>query len=398
MTAPRASHAPSVGPALPGAAPPRGGPVAWVLYVDLDAYYVACERRDRPNLGGRPVIVGPPPSDEAGRGVVLSASYEARAFGVRSAMPTRVAARLCPDAVWVPPDFPKYERIATEVRELLRPHASALIPYSIDECVLLVGEASGEEARELAGRLQRELLEKLGLGASIGIAASRTVAKIASDRAKPGGILLVPPGEVVAFLAPLPVRAIPGVGPRTEEVLARHGIRTIGELAAHRATDLLRDLGGFARELVDLARGVPHEPPEEHGEPRSRSADRTLAEDAQNADEVVAVVRRLAGELARSLETEGVRYGAVVVAFRWSDFERTQRGRTLSASREGSETLVDEAERLARALWGEERGRRRRGVRTVSVRVERLSDRDQRQVSLDDYASPGGLRQNGGTG
>jgi len=398
VTSPSPSRPPSAVRPLPGAPPARSAPAEWVLYVDLDAYYVACERRDRPNLGGRPVIVGPPPSDEAGRGVVLSASYEARAFGVRSAMPTRVAARLCPDAVWVPPDFPKYERIATEVRELLRPHASALIPYSIDECVLLVGEVSGEGARELAGRLQRELLEKLGLGASIGIAASRTVAKIASDRAKPGGILLVPPGEVVAFLAPLPVRAIPGVGPRTEEVLARHGIRTIGELAAHRATDLLRDLGGFARELVDLARGVPHEPPEEHGEPRSRSADRTLAEDAQNADEVVAVVRRLAGELARSLETEGVRYGAVVVAFRWSDFERTQRGRTLSASREGSETLVDEAERLARALWGEERGRRRRGVRTVSVRVERLSDRDQRQVSLDDYASPGGLRQNGGTG
>jgi DNA polymerase IV len=385
VTAAPDSRPPSAGPSLTGAPAARATANDWVLYVDLDAYYVACERRDRPDLAGRPVIVGPPPTEEPNRGVVLSASYEARAFGVHSAMPVRAAARVCPDAVWIPPDFPKYERVAQEVRELLRPHARTLVPYSIDECVLLVGELSGEEARELAFRLQRELLDKLGLGASVGVARSRTVAKIASDRAKPGGVLLVPPSEVVGFLAPLPVRAIPGVGPRTEEILVRHGIKTIGELAAHRATDLLRELGGFARELIDLARGNPHEPIDDRSEPRSRSADRTLAEDARSADEVVEVVRRLSGELARSLEAEGLRYGGVVVAFRWSDFDRTQRGRTLPAAREGSETLVEEADRLARALWADERGRRGRGVRTVSVRVERLSDRQQRQVSLDDF-------------
>ncbi|HYA10306.1 MAG TPA: DNA polymerase IV [Thermoplasmata archaeon] len=385
MTAEQAPPGPAPAEGLPGA--PTPPPTEWVLYVDLDAYYVSCERRDRPELAGRAVIVGPPPSEEPGRGVVLSASYEARAFGVHSAMPARVAARLCPDAVWVPPDFAKYERIALEVRELLRPHARSLVPYSIDECVLLVGAVPAEAARELAVRLQQELLGKLRLGASFGVATSRTVAKIASDRAKPGGVMLVPPAEVVTFLAPLPVRAIPGVGPRTEEVLARHGIKTIGELAAHRPTDLLRELGGFAKELIDLARGNPHEVPEDRTEPRSRSADHTLAEDAQSADEVVGVVRRLAGELARSLETEGLRYAAVVVAFRWSDFDRTQRGRSLSAAREGSEALVEEADRLARALWADERGRKRRGVRTISVRVERLSDRRQRQVSLDQYGS-----------
>lgn len=394
MTAVPSPRPPSEARVLPGAPAPRVTTSDWVLYVDLDAYYVACERRDRPDLAGRPVIVGPPPTDEPNRGVVLSASYEARAFGVHSAMPVRAAARVCPDAVWVPPDFPKYERLAQEVRELLRPHARALVPYSIDECVLVVGELSGEEARELALRLQRELLDRLGLGASIGVATSRTVAKIASDRAKPGGVLLVPPSDVVGFLAPLPVRAIPGVGPRTEEILVRHGIRTIGELAAHRATDLLRELGGFARELIDLARGNPHEPTADRSEPRSRSVDRTLAEDARSSDEVVEVVRHLAGELARALEAEGLRYGGVVVALRWSDFDRTQRGRTLPAAREGSETLVEEADRLARALWADERGRRGRGVRTVTIRVERLSDRQQRQVSLDDFrpAPPSGGR------
>jgi len=370
---------------LPGAPASRPSPGDWVLYVDLDAYYVSCERRDRPELAGRPVIVGPPPSDEPSRGVVLSASYEARAFGVHSAMAARTAARLCPDAVWVPPDFPKYERLAHEVRELLRPHARALIPYSIDECVLMVGGTTGTEARELAVRLQRELTEKLALGASIGVATSRVVAKMASDRAKPGGVLLVPPAEVVGFLAPLPVRAIPGVGPRTEEVLVRHGIHTIGELAAHRPTDLLRELGGFARELVDLARGTPHEALEERSEPRSRSADRTFAQDARGLEELLPAVRHLAGELALALEKEGLRYGTVVVAYRWSDFERTQRGHTLTAAREGSEALVEEADRLARGLWAEAGAGRRRRVRTISVRVERLSERSQRQVSLDDF-------------
>jgi len=384
VTAARSSPSQPRGNTLPGT-PTSEPPAEWVLYVDLDAYYVACELRDRPELVGRPVIVGPPPSDEPSRGVVLSASYEARAFGVHSAMPARTAARLCPDAVWVPPDFSKYERLAHEVRDLLRPFARGLVPYSIDECVLLVDTPSGEAAKALAGTVQGELKAKLRLGASIGVSTSRTVAKIASDRAKPGGILLVPPSEIAPFLAPLPVRAIPGVGPRTEEILHRHGIRTIGELAARRPAELLRELGGFATGLVDLARGNPHESTDDRSEPRSRSVDRTLPEDAHTADEVVGVVRRLAGELARALETEGLRYGAVVVAFRWSDFDRTQRGRTLPAARDGSEALVEEADRLARSLWADELGRKRRGVRTISVRVERLADRRQRQVSLDDY-------------
>ena len=374
------------------AEPARSEPPDWVLYVDLDAYYVSVERRERPELEGRPVIVGPPPSEEPNRGVVLSASYEARGFGVRSAMPVRQAARLCPDAVWVPPTFAKYERAAHEVRELLRPRARVLVPYSIDECLLLVAVPSGEQARELALELQRELRARLGLAASIGVATSRTVAKIASDRAKPGGVLLVPPTEVAAFLAPLPVRAIPGVGPRTEEILHAHGVRTIGELASRRPVELLRELGGFARELIDLARGNPHEAVEERGEPRSRSSDRTLPTDASTLDEVLAVVRPLAGELARALEEEGLRYGAVVVALRWTDFERSQRGRALPAAREGSEALVEEADRLARSLWTDERVRRRRGVRTVTVRVERLSGRSQRQVSLDEFPSGRGPR------
>ncbi len=363
--------------------PPR---VEWVVYVDLDAYYVACELRERPELVGRPVIVGVAPSDEASRGVVLSASYEARAFGVRSAMPVRTASRLCPDAVWVRPDFAKYESMADRVRSLLKGFAPRVVPYSIDECVLVPPVASAEEAVELARTVQRELKERLGLGASIGVSTSRVVAKMASDKAKPGGVLLVRPAEIATFLAPLPVRAIPGVGPRTDEVLASHGVRTVGDLATRRASDLLRDLGGFAHELVALARGTPGEDVGGEQARRSRSSDLTFEHDASSLDEIEPAVRRLAEDVARSLAEEGLRYGAVSVGFRWADFDRSQRGRSLPAAQEGAEGLVEEALHLARSLWASERSGPGRAVRTVSVRAERLSPSSQHQASLDDFA------------
>lgn len=356
-----------------------------MLYVDLDAYYVSCELRDRPDLKGRPVIVGPSPNEGPTRGVVLSASYEARPSGVRSAMPVGVAARLCPDAVWIPPDFVKYERIARQVRELLNRHSPNVVPFSIDEAAVMLDGADAGEARRVAETIQRELLEELRLPASIGIAASRTIAKIATDRAKPAGIRLVTPAEAPTFLAPLSVRAIPGVGPKTEEILRQHEVRTIGELAARKPAEFSRDLGSFASDLIALARGEPREAPEGPDEPRSRSTDHTFARDAETWAEVEGTVRALAGELADALDRENLRYGCVGVAYRWSDFSRTQRSRTLTAASEGRGPLSEVALRLAHELWEVERAGGARPVRTVSVRTERLAPRFQRQVVLDDF-------------
>jgi len=370
---------------LPGVSPTVRPSPRWVLYVDLDAYYVSCELRDRPDLRGRPVIVGPPPADGPTRGVVLSASYEARPSGVRSAMPAAVAARLCPDAVWIPPDFAKYERMAREVRVVLRRHSPSVVPYSIDEAAVIVEGVDAEQARSTAATIQQQLLRELGLPASIGVASSRAVAKIATDRAKPAGILLVAPEETAAFLAPLPVRAIPGVGPKTEEVLRGRGINTIGDLAAHKPSDLARSLGSFAGDLIALARGVPHEEPEGSDEPRSRSTDHTFARDVDRWEEIEETVRTLAVELAAALDQENLRYGTVGVAFRWADFSRSQRSRSLGAAREGASPLSESAVRLARELWETERSSRHRPVRTVSVRTERFAPRTQRQVVLDDF-------------
>jgi nucleotidyltransferase/DNA polymerase involved in DNA repair len=363
----------------------------WTLYVDLDAYYVSCELRERPDLVGAPVIVGPPPGDGPTRGVVLSASYEARKFGVHSAQPAGQAARLCPAAVWIRPDHAKYGRVSEEVRTLLRRFSVDVIPFSIDEAALIVDLPTPDAAGELATRIQTELRSELRLPASIGVATTRAVAKIATDRAKPAGVLVVPPGTEATFLAPLPVRAIPGVGPKTDELFRAAGVTTIGELAARRPSELARKVGSSARAWIALARGEGHDPVEIEAGPRSRSTDRTLAKDADRWEDLEAVVRELATDLAQSLEKEGLRYAGVGVGYRWSDFTRSQRSRALTASHEGAEPLTETVVRLAHELWEGERTGRRRPVRTVSVKVERLSERRQRQSSLETFegdASP----------
>lgn len=384
---------PGHSPARPGVSPPPSPPLRWLVYVDLDAFYVSCELRDRPELRGRPVIVGPPPSEGPSRGVVLSASYEARNFGVRSALPVAIAARICPDATWIVPDFGKYERVSHEVRTLLGRYSEDVVPYSIDEAAVGIDVTTAEEARSVAERIQQDLRETLGLPASLGVATTRLVAKIATDRAKPGGIRVVGPGEVAEFVAPLPVRAVPGVGPKTDEILRLHGILSIGDLAARRPSEVASWLGGFGRELVALARGAPVETPETSVGPRSRSTDHTFAIDVVSWPEIEAAIRQMSEELSRALEKEGLRYGAVGVALRWADFRRSQRSRTLTASREGVAPLEELAIRLAHELWEAEQAGRERPIRTVSVRTERLTERVQRQVSLDDFPSPAGPPQ-----
>jgi nucleotidyltransferase/DNA polymerase involved in DNA repair len=369
---------------LPGIAPPerRAG---WVVYVDLDAYYVSCELRDRPELVGKMVIVGPPPQAGPTRGVVLSASYDARALGVRSAMPAGLAARLAPNATWVPPDFRKYERIAGDVRALLGRFSPDVEPHSIDEAALRVAPCSPEEARELARKIQAALREELHLPASLGVAPTRVVAKIATDRAKPGGIVVVPGPETASFLAPLPVRAIPGVGPKTEERLGEAGYATIGDLARARAPELAKVVGSFARELLDLARGTPADPTSPYAGPRARSTDLTFEQDARTWEEIETTLERLATDLGEALARETWRYRAVGVAFRWSDFSRTSRTRSLPAIADGPGPLREAALRLGRDLWERASADGPRAVRTVSVRAERLALRVQRQVSLEEF-------------
>ena len=358
----------------------------WCLYVDMDAFYVSCELRDRPELRGLPVAVGPNPREGHSRGVVLSASYEARKFGLRSALPVSRAHALCPDAVWIPADFAKYEAAAKDVRRVLTRFSPDVVPFSIDEAAVLVDVPDGGAARSVAVDIQKALSSELQLPSSIGVSIYRTVAKIATDRAKPGGICVVEPEATAEFLAPMRVGAVPGVGPKTQAILEGLGVQTIGDLLTTDPHMLLRRFGTFGEELRALAAGTPRESGEiEAGPPKSRSSDRTLGEDTRDADVLEGVVRELARDAALSVQSEGYRYETVTLRLRWEDFLQIQRGRTLGAAREGSEPSIREAVRLLHELLQEERHGRNRRVRLASVRLGGLQPRTGRQRRLDRY-------------
>jgi DNA polymerase IV (archaeal DinB-like DNA polymerase) len=359
----------------------------WTLYVDMDAYYVSCELRDRPELAGLAVIVGPDPKLGPTRGVVLSASYAARAFGVRSALPVGQAARLCPDAVWIPAHFPLYEQVAHEVREHLAQYGGRVVPLSIDEAAVEVDVAEEAEAETLARQIQGSIKEHLHLPASIGVSPYRTVAKIASDRAKPGGIVVVPPEGTAAFLAPLTVRSVPGVGPKTAERLQDVGVVRIADLVGIHPIRLREAVGSFAAELIALARGEPHEGRDgETTGPRSRSAAETFVADVADLASLLAAADRLAEDLGRALTSEGLGFQTVTVAVRWEDFDRIQRSQTLPGVRRDASTLRTGARHLLQALWAREASGRHRRARTLSISAERLRPVRGGGPDLDSYA------------
>jgi nucleotidyltransferase/DNA polymerase involved in DNA repair len=361
----------------------------WTVYLDLDAFYVSCEVRDRPSLRGRPVIVGPDPKRGPSRGVVLSASYEARAFGVKSAQPVGTADRLCPEAEWIDPDMEKYARVAREVREHVQRFESKVFPQSIDEMAVRVDVPDAGEAEKRARRLQEAVRDELGLPVSVGVATSQTIAKIATDRAKPSGLKVVPPAGVVDFLAPLPVGAIPGVGPKTQSLLARFGIEQIADLRRPLPLGLRRELGEFATWLTRLARGIVVESHDrDEAGPRSRSVDCTLDEDTRELAELQGVLERMIERLVPSLSEEHLAFQTVTVALRWADFDQSQRSRTLPASAVDAATLRAPARRLLTELLEREARGAGRPTRRLSLRVERLRPRHASGPAIESFAPP----------
>jgi nucleotidyltransferase/DNA polymerase involved in DNA repair len=354
----------------------------WVFYVDMDAFYVSCELRLRPELVGKPVIVGRKPESPRARGVVLSASYEARAFGVRSAMPVLRAVELLPTAEWVPPDFDRYVTASRELRALLGERCGEVHMRSIDEALVEGEYPTAEEAEKCARELQAHIGERLHLPASIGVSPHEVVAKIASDQAKPRGVLVVAPERTEEFLAPLSVRAVPGVGPKAEAALHELGIRTVGELRTADPVGLRRRFGRFADELRALAKGTPTPPLPYRAGPRQRSVDRTLQEDTADPAALESMVSSLARELAQSIEEEKVAYRLVILRLRWADFEQTQMGRRLPAAVRGDGPLRAEGRRLLHRLLERERMGRGREVRRLSLAVQELTEAAPRQRTL----------------
>ena len=344
---------------------------ATILHVDLDAFFAAVEQRDRPELLGRPVIVGGGGPDD--RGVVSAASYEARAYGVRSAMPLRTAARLCPAGVFLPVDGKKYAAVSRQVMAILRRYTPRVEQLSIDEAFLDVegSEALFGPAERIAERLKSDIRAELGLTVSVGVATTKLVAKIASDLRKPDGLVVVPAGTETAFLAPLSIERLWGVGPATRRILAEYDVRTIGDLAALPEDLLLRRFGRHGPELVARARGVDPSPVADPAEAKSVSQEHTFATDTDDRDRIETTLLALADGVSGRLRAGGVKARTIAVKIRDSAFVTITRQRSLAAATDETEEIW----RVALALAAPElRGVR---VRLLGIAASHLDDREQ---------------------
>lgn len=322
--------------------------------LDLDAFFASVEQLDHPEWRGRPVIVG---GDADRRGVVSTASYEARAFGVHSAMPSAQARRMCPDAVWAPPRHGRYREMSDKVMVCIADETPYVEPVSIDEAFFDVtpGRFSHDDPVSICRRIAARVGE-LGVTCSMGLSTSKTTSKIASERNKPNGITVVYPGTEAAFLAPFSVRALSGVGPKTCEALERLGIRTLGQLAAANPAELEARLGAVGPRLVARAAGDDPSPVAELAAPeevKSVSSERTFARDLVGADEVASAVRYIASLTARRLRAKGLRGRTVTLkcTFRYGE-TRTART-TLPRRTDDERALADAGLDLLGRVWSE---------------------------------------------
>ena len=311
------------------------GSAAWngyrvVMHADMDAFYAAVEQRERPELRGKPVIVG---GSRDGRGVVTAASYEARAFGVHSAMPSRQAARLCPQAEFVPGRMDLYAEVSNRVMDLFRAYTPLVEPLSLDEAFL---DVTGCERRygtpsAIANHLRAAVREREDLPVSVGVATTKSVAKIASQVAKPDGRRVIPPGAEFAFLDPLPVRMVWGIGPKTAAKLRRQGVTTIGDLARIAPERVHAGFGGTAAQAAVRSRGVDPRAVTPTRPRRSVGNEVTFDRDVDSRTIVVDYLQQLAEHVGQRLRAKQLRARTVSVKVRYADFRTITRQMTVSA-------------------------------------------------------------------
>jgi DNA polymerase-4 len=349
------------------------------LHIDMDAFFVEVERRRDPGLAGKPVIVG----GLGRRGVVASASYEARARGVHSAMPIGEARRLCPHGVFIPPSHSDYGAVSREVFEVFRSFSPLVEGLSVDEAFI---DISGlrlhyDSPAAVGTALRSSIRAELGLPASVGISAVKFISKLASDAAKPDGMLVVPAGRELEFLHPMPVRSLWGVGAATHASLGTLGVETIGDLAAVPETMLRRRLGpSLAAHLSQLAAAIDPRGVEPDGETKSLSVEETYDEDLTEDDDINQATLRLCDRLASRLHRSGYAGRVVTLKIRFGDFETLTRSETVAGEVAATTALWDEARRLLERVE-----RRGRGVRLLGVGISGLvTGANPHQLTLGD--------------
>ncbi len=321
----------------------------------MDAFFAAIEQRDHPEYVGKPIIVGGNPS---GRGVVATASYEARKFGIKSAMPAAQAKRLCPQAIFLKPNFKQYSDASDEIHAIFRKYTAVVESAGLDEAYLDVTENSLkiDDPVLLAKMIQQHIRAATRLSASCGVAPNKFLAKIASDMKKPFGLTVVFPNQVQVFLKDLSVRKIPGVGPKTEKELEHLNIRTVSDLLQKSREELAGLFGKWGHVLHERARGIDHSPVEPYGEPKQIGSEETFERDYLDMTKLEAQLVKLADEVSYYLKQSGVRAKTVTLKVKYSDFTVITRSRTLTQLFDDGDMMAKEAIALLRTKT--EAGRR----------------------------------------
>ena len=347
---------------------PARPPLRKIIHVDMDAFFASVEQRDHPELRGLPVAVG----GSGGRGVVASASYEARVFGVRSAMPSVTARRRCPDLVFVKPRFDAYREVSNQIRAIFADYTPHVEPLSLDEAYLDVTEdlKGIGVATAIAEEIRARIAEETGLTASAGVSYNKFLAKLASDQNKPDGLCVVTPARGPAFVAALPVKRFHGVGPVTAAKMARLGIETGADLRAQSLEWLRRHFGSSAEYYHDLARAVCHRQVRANRIRKSLGAEDTFLEDLTAAADLVAELDKISHTVWRRIgEKGGITGRTVTLKVKYQDFQIITRARSLDRPVAGREEFLDIGATLLRALLPPPKG-----IRLLGLTLSGLSD------------------------
>ena len=350
-----------------------------ILHVDMDAFFAAIEQREHPQFKGKPVIVGADPREGKGRGVVSTCSYEARKFGVHSAMPVSQAYRLCPQGIYVRPNGTLYSAVSKKIFRIFYEFTDLVEPLSIDEAFLDVTGSTRlfGDGVTIAKKIKQRILEKEHLTASIGVAPNKYLAKIASDLEKPDGLVIVDPDKIEAFLHPLDISRLWGAGPKTQEILGKMGIRTIGDLARFPLEILKNKLGSQGEHFYRLAHGIDDRPVVTEEGVKSVSNEHTFGTDTANPDEIRHTLLFLAEKVGYRLRKKQLKGSTIHLKLRYENFSTITRNLTLNHLTDRTQEIFEMAQKLFEANY--QSGRK---VRLIGVGISGFQSKTAGQLSL----------------
>ncbi len=346
-----------------------------LIHVDMDAFYASVEQRDDPSLLGKPVVVGGKPNS---RSVVSTASYEARKFGIHSAMPMAEAYRRCPQAIFLPVNMPNYKKVSLQIREIFLTYTPLVEPLSLDEAFLDVTGSTSlfGSVDSIAWQIKQRIKEELCLTASVGIAWNKFLAKLASDLQKPNGFVFVQPNKIQEFLDPLSIERLWGVGQRTSEQLHKLNIKTIKDLRHLELGYLIQQFGVLGNQLYQLARGIDERPVEPERAVKSVGRETTFSVDVIDRDALETTLLELAVDVGRRLRKEGLKGKTVTLKLRYDDFKTVSRSQTLDQATDLDEKIFQEARILLRNVS------LKSSIRLLGVTMNNLSSKCESQLSL----------------